>query len=50
MLIDLLQYSPPFSDDDQPTFELWVSTINARHSVATIIDYSGKFTNIEVTW
>ncbi len=44
------QYSPSsFSDDEQPTFELWVATSNARHSVATIIDYSGKFTNIEVT-
>lgn len=48
-LFCLFQYSPSFSDDEQPTFELWVATSNARHSVATIIDYSGKFTNIEVT-
>lgn len=46
----LFQYSPSFSDDEQPTFELWVATSNARHSVATIIDYSGKFTDIEVMY
>lgn len=39
----------PFGDDEQMTYELWVSSTDAHHSTAAVIEYSGRFTNVEVS-
>ena len=43
-----MQLTSPFSDEDQLSYELWVSSNDARHSTATVIEYSGRFIGIEV--
>ena len=43
------QSSPSLYDDDQQVCcELWVASNNARHSKATVVEYSGKFTSVKV--
>ena len=43
-----VQLFSPFSDDEQSTYELWVCSSDAHHSIAAVIEYSGRFTNVEV--
>ena len=36
--------------DEEPVYEIWVSSASAHHSVATVIDYNGKFVNLDVSF
>lgn len=38
-----------YGDQDDPTFEIWTASSDAHHSVATVIEYNGKFTSVEVS-
>ncbi len=38
----------PYSDDDGLTYELWVCSSDAHHSTASVMEYSGRFTSVEV--
>ena len=34
--------------EDEPAYEIWVASSDAHHSVVTVIEYGGKFNNVEV--
>ena len=35
--------------DEEPVFEIWASSTSAHHSVATVMEYNGKFVNLDVS-
>ncbi len=37
------------SSEEEPVFEVWSASSDAHHSIATVIEYNGKFTSVEVS-